>query len=326
MVVVATGGRPNPGHVVGGEHLAGTWDILRGDVAPAESVLLYDDHGDHQAPSCAEVMAQRGSRVELVTPDRAPLQAIGHNNFQIHMREMHGHQVVFTPDTRLTEVYPEGNRLVAVLRNRIYRGGRGAHRRSGGGPSSAPARARRSTSRCGPARPIWARSTWTRSPPAGPRTSPPTRRGATVSTASATRSPGATSTQPSSMRYALPRIFEGEPRLKTQVTEARSPRTAEEPGLEQARFERTRSSALFRSRRRTVWSAPARARRARRATGLAAWSDSSRGGNALAIPDAGEELLHLALERLRLPGQRAGGPCGSRPPRRRYWLSLESRR
>ncbi len=117
VVVVATGGRPNPGHVEGGEHLVRTWDILRGDVAPADSVLLYDDHGDHQAPSCAEVLARRGSRVELVTPDRAPLQAIGHNNFQIHMREMHANQVVFTPDTRLTQVYPEGNRLVAVLRN-----------------------------------------------------------------------------------------------------------------------------------------------------------------------------------------------------------------
>jgi 2,4-dienoyl-CoA reductase-like NADH-dependent reductase (Old Yellow Enzyme family)/thioredoxin reductase len=118
LVVIATGGHPNlnevkaaPGHVVS------TWDILNGKVAPGENVLLFDDHADHHGPSVASFMAKRGSRVEVVTPERKLMVEVGMTNFPHYLRDLYKMRVVITPDTKLTEVYPEGNKLVAVLVN-----------------------------------------------------------------------------------------------------------------------------------------------------------------------------------------------------------------
>ena len=118
IVVIATGGHPNinevkaaPGHVVS------TWDILNGTVAPGENVLLFDDHADHHGPSVATFMAKRGSKVEVVTPERKLLVEVGMTNFPHYLRDLYKSNSVITPDTRLTEVYQEGNKLIAVLVN-----------------------------------------------------------------------------------------------------------------------------------------------------------------------------------------------------------------
>ncbi len=80
-------------------------------------MLVYDDNGQHQGPSCAEFMATRGALVELATPDRSVAAEMGSTNFAIHLRELYRREVVFTTDVRLMRVYREGNGLVAVLRN-----------------------------------------------------------------------------------------------------------------------------------------------------------------------------------------------------------------
>ncbi|MGH6954588.1 MAG: NAD(P)-binding protein, partial [Alphaproteobacteria bacterium] len=117
LVVVATGGRANKGAFKGDSLAVSTWDVLTGAVQPAEHVLLYDDSGSHQGPSCAEFMAARGARVELATPERYVGVEMGGTNFPIHLRELYKRGVVMTPDVRLVEVGREGNKLVAVLRN-----------------------------------------------------------------------------------------------------------------------------------------------------------------------------------------------------------------
>ena len=117
IVVVATGGRPNKGAVVGAEHATGSWDILDGAAAPGESVLFYDDHGGPEGLSGAEFMATRGARVEYATPERYGGVEIGATSWPIHLRELYRLGVVQSPDLRLREIRAEGNRLVAVLRN-----------------------------------------------------------------------------------------------------------------------------------------------------------------------------------------------------------------
>jgi len=117
IVIVATGGDPHLGRFKGLEHAVSCWDILSGARAPAETVLLYDDNGEHQAPSCAEFMLNHGALVELVTPDKAIGQDIGLTKAALYRRELYKRDVVLTPDQRLTEIYPEGNKLVAVLTN-----------------------------------------------------------------------------------------------------------------------------------------------------------------------------------------------------------------
>ncbi len=117
VVIVATGGTPNDARVKGAEHAVSTWDVLTGAAEPGGSVLVYDDNGEHQAPMCAEFLAERGASVEFLTPDRAMGQDIGLTEAALYRKALYKLGVVFTADQKLAEVYPEGNRLVAVLEN-----------------------------------------------------------------------------------------------------------------------------------------------------------------------------------------------------------------
>ena len=116
-VVIATGGQPNKGRFKGADLAVTAWDILGGQVESAESVLIFDDSGMHQGPSCAEFILQRGAQVEVVTPERALGIELCELHIGPHLTEMYKKGVIITPDHRLTEVYREGNKLVAVLRN-----------------------------------------------------------------------------------------------------------------------------------------------------------------------------------------------------------------
>lgn len=117
FVVIATGGSANKGKFEGAEHAVTSWQILQGEVESGESILLFDDHGDHRGPSTAEFLAKRGSKVEVATPERYLGVEFGATNWPVHLRELYTMGVLMTPDLRLMQVYPEGNRLVAVLRN-----------------------------------------------------------------------------------------------------------------------------------------------------------------------------------------------------------------
>jgi 2,4-dienoyl-CoA reductase-like NADH-dependent reductase (Old Yellow Enzyme family) len=117
VVIVATGGRTNRGQTKGAEHAVTTWEVLAGDVEPTGSVLLYDEMGQHNAASTAELLAKRGCLVELATHDRMVGEEVGTTNQPIHLRELYKLGVIMTPNMELIEIYPEGNRLVAALRN-----------------------------------------------------------------------------------------------------------------------------------------------------------------------------------------------------------------
>ena len=117
IVIVATGGVPNVEWLEGAQHVVSVWDVLGGQVEPGAEVLVFDDHGDHQAPSAAEFLAARGSAVELVTPDRMSAHEIGATNFPAYLESFYSRGVRLTPDHRLRRVEREGNRLRAVIRN-----------------------------------------------------------------------------------------------------------------------------------------------------------------------------------------------------------------
>jgi NADPH-dependent 2,4-dienoyl-CoA reductase/sulfur reductase-like enzyme len=117
VIILATGGRPNKGVAAETGLITSTWDILSGRVAPAETALVYDDHGDHQGASAAEYLAERGCLVEMATWDQRIAPRTGITSRPIHIRNLHKLKVVMTPDMRLAGVHREGNKLVAVLRN-----------------------------------------------------------------------------------------------------------------------------------------------------------------------------------------------------------------
>ena len=118
VVIVATGGEPNHDFLEsGGDLVTSSWDILGGHAQPAENVLFFDDNGRHPGLSCAEHMAQQGSKLELVTPERMVAVDIGGTNFPHYLRAFYKHDVTITPDHWLTAVRRENGKLVATLFN-----------------------------------------------------------------------------------------------------------------------------------------------------------------------------------------------------------------
>ena len=83
VVVVATGSVPArpqwapPADAVGGERVCDVIDVLTGAASPIGSVLVVDQLGFHQATSVAELLADRGCRVEIITNGMVVGQDLG---------------------------------------------------------------------------------------------------------------------------------------------------------------------------------------------------------------------------------------------------------
>jgi len=123
VVIIATGGVPHVGDFAGSELANNVWEVLAGQCEGAGDVLLFDESGGHAPLSCAEFLASKGARVELVTPDRAPGLEMSDTNLGAHMSELYKAGTVITPDTRLVEVARDGNKLRTTLEN-AYSGAR----------------------------------------------------------------------------------------------------------------------------------------------------------------------------------------------------------
>ena len=118
VVIVATGGTPNTELFETGAELADvvtSWDIISGDVKPAENVLIYDESGDHPGLQAAEIAAVAGSSVEIMTPDRVLAPDIMAMNLVPYMRSLQDKDVTFTVTRRLLNVKRVGNKLAAEI-------------------------------------------------------------------------------------------------------------------------------------------------------------------------------------------------------------------
>lgn len=118
VVIVATGGIPNlelfeqKGEQA---HVISAWDIISGDVKPAGKVLIYDESGDHPALQAAEVAANTGASVEIMTPDRTFSPDVMAMNLVPYMRSLQDKDVTFTVTRRLMGVTRSGNKLTATI-------------------------------------------------------------------------------------------------------------------------------------------------------------------------------------------------------------------
>jgi 2,4-dienoyl-CoA reductase-like NADH-dependent reductase (Old Yellow Enzyme family)/thioredoxin reductase len=116
VVFVATGGVPNTAVLAQGNDLVvSSWDILSGHVPPGENVLVFDDNGSHPGMQAAEHLAEAGSAVELVTPERTFAAEMGGLNHAAYAERFLRHDVRITINTRLLAVRRDGNALVATL-------------------------------------------------------------------------------------------------------------------------------------------------------------------------------------------------------------------
>jgi NADPH-dependent 2,4-dienoyl-CoA reductase/sulfur reductase-like enzyme len=116
VVVIATGGLPRTDILSAGSDLVvSTWDILSGDVKPGSNVLIYDDAGDHSALQAAQMIAEAGSKVEVMTRDRSFAPEVMAMNLVPYLRAMQDKDVTFTVSYKLDAVEKAGNQLKAVI-------------------------------------------------------------------------------------------------------------------------------------------------------------------------------------------------------------------
>src|SRR5260221_5839995 len=71
-VIIATGSRPLLPPIPGADlpHVATVWQVIQGEKTPqpVSYAMVYDQIGFHQATRTAELLAEKGCKVEIVTP------------------------------------------------------------------------------------------------------------------------------------------------------------------------------------------------------------------------------------------------------------------
>ena len=115
-VIIATGGMAQNLSIESGSDLAvSSWDILSGDVKPTGEVLLFDDNGAHSGMTAAELIAEAGTPLEIVSPERFFAPEMGGLNLVPYMRALTDKGVTITTMTRVRTLAREGNRIRATL-------------------------------------------------------------------------------------------------------------------------------------------------------------------------------------------------------------------
>ena len=116
VVIVATGGMPEKDILAFGNDLTiSAWDILSGDTKPGTNVLIFDDAGDHTALQTAQLIAESGAHVEVMTSDRSFAPEVMAMNLVPYMRALQDRDTTFTVTHRLNGVEREGNQLKATI-------------------------------------------------------------------------------------------------------------------------------------------------------------------------------------------------------------------
>ena len=116
VVIIATGGLPNAGILATGNDLVVSgWDIVSGDARPGTNVLIFDDAGDFVALQAAEMLAESGARVEVMSPYQGASTEVAGITFVPFIRALQRRDVTFTVTWRLLGVERDGNLLRATI-------------------------------------------------------------------------------------------------------------------------------------------------------------------------------------------------------------------
>ena len=116
VVIIATGGLPNTDILEEGSDLAcSSWDIIAGTVNIEEDVILYDDNGAYPGLQAAETVINKGSRLEIITPERFFSPEVGGLNHVAFAKKFIEHDVIITINKRIINIKKDGNRLSATI-------------------------------------------------------------------------------------------------------------------------------------------------------------------------------------------------------------------
>jgi NADPH-dependent 2,4-dienoyl-CoA reductase/sulfur reductase-like enzyme len=92
-----------------------SWDIISGDAKLGSNVLIFDDAGDHPALQAAELLANSGAKVEIMTPDRSFSPEVMAMNLVPYMRSLQDQDVTFTVTYRAEKARRLGDQIEVTL-------------------------------------------------------------------------------------------------------------------------------------------------------------------------------------------------------------------
>ena len=116
IIIIATGGTPNIGNLDEGSDLAcNTWDIISGNTNIEDDVILYDDNGAFAGLQTAEMIANKGSKLEIITPERFFSPEVGGMNYVPYAKTFIEKNVKITIDKRIKRIKKRGNRLLVSI-------------------------------------------------------------------------------------------------------------------------------------------------------------------------------------------------------------------
>jgi mycofactocin system FadH/OYE family oxidoreductase 2 len=123
VAIVATGSVPRENPFIGrfsSSQVLNVWQVLKGEAAIGERVLLIDGDGHHKATSTAEFLANQGKKVDIITDALfvgVELGAIGdlYNSRQRLLQK----GVTFTSDMRVQEIEGATVKAVNIYSNQV---------------------------------------------------------------------------------------------------------------------------------------------------------------------------------------------------------------
>ena len=116
VIIIATGGLPNKDILEEGNELScSAWDIISGTINIEDDVILFDDNGAYPGLQAAEIISNKGSTLEIITPERFFSPEIGGLNHVIYAKQFIDKDVTITINKRLKSIKKDGNRLSAIV-------------------------------------------------------------------------------------------------------------------------------------------------------------------------------------------------------------------
>ena len=111
IIIIATGGIPNTEILEEGSDLVtSTWDVIAGNVNIENDVVLYDDNGSFPGLQAAEMIANKGVKLEIISPERFFSPEVGGMNYVPYARNFIEKGVNITISKRLKGIKKRGNR------------------------------------------------------------------------------------------------------------------------------------------------------------------------------------------------------------------------
>ena len=115
VVIVATGGIPDPGWIEGAELCVSPWDVISGQAKLGDTTIVYDGTGRHVAPIISEIAMDAGVDLSYVMLDDLPAKEQAYAERVIWRKRFAEMGITPRTDYMLRAIQAMGNALAATF-------------------------------------------------------------------------------------------------------------------------------------------------------------------------------------------------------------------